>query len=170
MTAKRMAFVAAIAVFLGAAAPVSAQDIKIGVVDWTRLLVESPQMEQVQENMQGQFASRMEDLQEKREQLESDGDRLQRDGSVMSRDARSKLEDSIRSQQRQLRLIEEELSEDVQRVRQEEMQALQQQVRQVITEYADAEGYDLIIGDGFLHAADGINLTDEVLALLKDDS
>lgn len=169
MTTKRIAFAAAVAAFLGMALPASAQDIKIGSVNWARLVIESPQAERVRESMQGQFASRMEDMQEKNEQLESDVERLQRDGSVMSQEARKKLEDSIRDQRRRLRLAREEYSEDVQRAQQEEMQALQQELRQVVGQFARDRGYDLIIGDGVLYAADKVDLTEQVLQLLKEE-
>lgn len=168
MTAKHIVFTAMIAAILGMAMPASAQDVKIGVVNWTRLLVESPQAERVRNSMQGQFASRMESLQQQQEQLQADVDRLKRDGSVMSEEARRKLDDSIRDQQRRLRLAQEEYSEDVQRAQQEEMQALQQEVLQVINDYAADQDYDLIVGEGYLYASDKINITDTVLTLLKD--
>lgn len=168
MTAKRIAFTVLAAVVLGAAVPASAQNLKIGVVNWARLVIESPQAERVRESMQGQFASRMEEMQEKSEKLQADVERLKRDGSVMSADARQKLEDSIRDQQRHLRVAQEEYSEDVQRAQQEEMQALQQEIRQVIDDFARGQGYDLIIGDGYLYAGDTVDLTERVLQLLKN--
>lgn len=168
MTVKRIAFVTAIAVSLGVAMPASAQNVKIGVVNWTRLLIESPQAERVRESMQGQFASRMESLQQQQEQLQADVDRLKRDGSVMSEEARRKLDDSIRDQQRRLRLAQEEYSEDVQRAQQEEMQALQQEVLEMINDYAAKQDYDLIVGEGYLYASDQVDITDKVLQLLKD--
>lgn len=171
MTVKRIAFMTLIAVALGMAFPASAQeaqDLKIGVVNWARLLTESPQAEQVRENMEGQFASRAEQLQEKREKLQSDVDRLERDGPVMSEDARQNLEDSIRDQQRQLRVEQEEFSEDVQRAREEEIQSLNSDVRKVVSEFAQQQGYDLIIGDGVLYAGEEVEITGQVLERLKD--
>lgn len=168
MIVKRIVPAILVAAIMGAAPAALAQDVKIGVVNWARVLMESPQAEEVRQNMQGQFASRMESLQEQQENLQADVDRLKRDGSVMSEDARQKLEDSIRDQRRRLRVAQEEYSEDVQRAQQEEMQALQQEVRQVIDQFARDQGYDLIIGDGFLFAGDKVDLTERVLQLLKD--
>lgn len=168
MIAKRIVFTAMIAAILGMAMPASAQDPKIGVVNWARLVIESPQAERVRESMQGQFASRMETLQGQRETLETDVERLKRDGSVMSDEARQKLEDSIRDQQRRLRLAQEEYGEDVQRAQQEQMQALQEELRLVVDEFARKQGYDLIIGDGFLFATAKVDVTERVLTLLKD--
>lgn len=170
MTAKRIAFAAAIAAILGAAVPASAQqDLKIGSVNWARIVIESPQAEEVRKSMQGQFASRMEELQEKNDKLESDVERLQRDGSVMSQEARQKLEDSIRDQRRRLRLAREEYSEDVQRAQQEEMQALQQKLRQEVNSFAQEQGYDLIVGDGVLYATEKVDITEQLLQLLKNE-
>jgi outer membrane protein len=154
---------------LGVALPVTAQDLKIGVVNWARLLTESPQAEQVRDSMEDKFAARAETLQEQREKLEADVDRLNRDGAVMSQDARQKLEDSIRDQQRKLRVAQEEFSEDVQRAREEELQALNMGVRTVVNEYAQSQGYDLIIGDGVLFASGRVEITNQVLERLKDE-
>lgn len=169
MTVKRIAFAAALLASLGLAMPAAAQqDLKIGVVNLARLVTESPQAQRARQNMEGQFASRMEELQERREKLQADVERLKRDGSVMSDEARQKLEDSIRDQQRRLRLAQEEYNEDVQRAEQEEMQALRQDIRDVIDTYAREQGYDLIVGDGILYAGERVDLTDKVLARLKD--
>lgn len=168
MAVKRVASTILLAAILGTALPAAAQDLKIGVVNWARLLTDSPQAEQVRGNMEGKFAARAETLQEQREKLEADVDRLQRDGAVMSQDARQKLEDSIRDQQRQLRVVQEEFSEDVQRAREDELQALNVNVRTVVNEYAQSQGYDLIIGDGVLFASGEVEITDQVLARLKD--
>lgn len=169
MTVKRIAFAAALLAGLGLAMPAAAQqDLKIGVVNLARLVTESPQAQRARQNMEGQFASRMEELQERREKLQSDVERLKRDGSVMSDEARQKLEDSIRDQQRRLRLAQEEYNEDVQRAEQQEMQELRQDIREVIDTYAREQGYDLIVGDGILYAGERVDLTDKVLARLKD--
>lgn len=169
MTVKRIAFAAALLATLGLAMPAAAQqDLKIGVVNLARLVTESPQAQRARQNMEGQFASRMEELQERREKLQADVERLKRDGSVMSEEARQKLEDSIRDQQRRLRLAQEEYNEDVQRAEQEEMQALRQDIRDVIDTYAREHDYDLIVGDGILYAGERVDLTDKVLARLKD--
>ncbi|MES1944175.1 outer membrane chaperone Skp (OmpH)-like protein [Salinisphaera sp. PC39] len=169
MTVKRIAFAAVLLAGLGLAMPAAAQqDLKIGVVNLARLVTESPQAQRARQNMEGQFASRMEELQERREKLQSDVERLKRDGSVMSDEARQKLEDSIRDQQRRLRLAQEEYNEDVQRAEQQEMQELRQDIREVIDTYAREQGYDLIVGDGILYAGERVDLTDKVLARLKD--
>lgn len=167
MTVKRAAFTILLLGILGMALPASAQDLKIGVVNWARLLTESPQAEKVRDNMEGKFASRAEKLQEQREKLESDVERLKRDGAVMSEDARQKLEDSIRDQQRQLRVAQEEFSDDVQRTREDELKGLNTAVRGVVDEFAQDQGYDLIIGDGILFATDKVEVTSQVLERLK---
>lgn len=169
MTVKRIALAAVMLAGLGLAMPAAAQqDLKIGVVNLARLVTESPQAERARQNMEGQFASRMEELQERREKLQSDVERLKRDGSVMSDEARRKLENSIRDQQRRLRLAQEEYNEDVQQAEQQEMQDLRGDIREVIDSYAREHGYDLIVGDGILYAAERVDLTEKVLARLKD--
>lgn len=169
MKLKGIVFAAAMAMGLGMALPAAAaEDLNIGVVNLPRLVTESPQAKRARENMEGQFAERMQELQERREKLQSDVERLKRDGSVMSQEARQKLEDSIRDQQRRLRLAQEEYNEDVQRAEQKEMQSLRGDIREVIDTFARENGYDLIIGDAILYAGEKVDLTDKILERLKD--
>jgi len=149
--------------------PAAAQeDIKIGVVNLPQLVSASPQAQRAKENMENRFAKRKEDIEKQQEQLQADIDRLKRDGSVMSEDAREKLEDKIRDQQRRLQLAQQEYNEDVSKAERKELEALRDDVRKVIDDFATNNGYDLIVGDGVLYAGDRVNVTQQILARLKE--
>jgi len=150
------------------AVPAAAADIKIGVVNLPQLVSASPQAQRAKKNMEKQFAKRKEELEKQREQLQSDVERLKRDGPVMSEDAREKLEDQIRDQQRRLQLKQQEYNEDVSKAERKELEALRDDVRKVIDDFAAKNGYDLIVGDGVLYAGDRVDVTNQILERLKD--
>lgn len=165
LTSKLWALSVLIVVLVSA--PAAAQDLKIGVVNLSQLVSQSPQAQRARSSMEEQFAERKETLQNKREQLQEDVQRLKRDGSVMSEEARQELEESIRDQQRQLKLEQSEYNDDVKSAEQKELQALREEIRNVIQQYADDHNYDLIVGQGVLYATDQINVTGRVLQRLK---
>lgn len=148
--------------------PAQAADLKIGVVNLGRLVVSSPQAQRARQSMEGKFSARKEELESKQESFRSDVERLKRDGQVMSAEAREKLEGQIRDQQRRLKLLQDEYNEDVTLAEQKEMGSLREDIRAVIDTFAKDQGYDLIVGDAVLFASDKVDVTDEVLELLKD--
>ncbi len=150
-----------------AAGAASAQNLKIGVVDLARLIDDSPQAERAEQSMESQFLARKEELQARAETLRQDVERLDRDGAVMSDETRTELENAIRDQQRQLQMRQGKYNDDVAQAEQNEFAELRDVIRQAIAAFADAQNYDLILGDSVLHATDAVDVTDEVLARLQ---
>ena len=146
----------------------AAADVKIGVVNLARLVSASPQAKRARQNMESKFTARKEELESKQEAFRSDVERLKRDGAVMSDSAREKLEAQIRDQQRRLKLAQDEYNEDVQLAEKKEMESLREDVRAVIDEFAEQQGYDLIVGDAILYANDQVDITNKVLQRLRD--
>ena len=144
------------------------QDLKIGVVNLARLVVSSPQAKRARQSMEGKFSARKEELESKQESFRSDVERLKRDGQVMSDSAREKLEGQIRDQQRRLKLMQDEYNEDVTLAEKKEMDSLREDIRAVIDQFAQEQGYDLIVGDAILYASEQVDVTDQVLSRLKD--
>ncbi|MES1925167.1 OmpH family outer membrane protein [Salinisphaera sp. T31B1] len=149
------------------AASAGAQELKIGVVDLGRLINDSPQAERAKTNMASQFAERKNEIESQANTLRQDVERLKRDGSVMSEDGRDKLQASIRDRQRELQMQQSKYNDDVADAEQKEFDRMRSDIRSVIDNYAEEQGYDLILGDSVLYADDAIDVTDEILAQLK---
>lgn len=145
----------------------AAQDLKIGVVNVSKLVSESPQAQQARSSMAQQFTERKKELKQQRQQLQEDVQRLKRDGSAMSEETRQQLEDSVRDQQRQLKLKQSEYKDDVKSAEKEELGKMREQIGQVVQQYAQDHNYDLIVGQGVLYASDQVDVTPRVLQRLK---
>ena len=143
------------------------QDIKIGVVDLGRLINDSPQAQRAKTNMANQFAERKDQIETRTSSLRQDMDRLKRDGSVMSEDERDKLQTGIRDRQRELQMQQSKYNDDVADAEQKEFDRMRSDIRAVIDQYASDNGYDIILGDSVLYAADAVDVTDEILEQLK---
>ena len=148
----------------GEAAP---QALRIGVVDVARVVSESPQAARAKTSMASQFAKRKNELEAQSNALRQDMDRLSQDGSVMSEGDRESLQSDIRDRQRELQMQRSKYNDDVSDAEQKEFDQMRADILEVIDQYADDNGYDLILGDGVLYTSDAVDVTDKILAELK---
>ena len=73
----------------------------------------------------------------------------------------------MRDGQRDLQRKGQEMNEDVNLRRNEELGKLQRTLFEEINNFAESQGYDLIVGDP-LYASEGMDVTDELLAALQN--
>jgi outer membrane protein len=151
-----------------AAVPAAAQaEIKIGYVNTGRLLEESPQARAAQTALEGEFMPRQRDLASQQKTLQEKSDKLKRDAAVMSEADRTKAERDVREGEISLQRRFNELQEDANLRRNEEFGKVQRALLQEVQAYARANGYQLIISDGVLFAADAVDITPQVIAAVK---
>ncbi len=151
-----------------AAVPAAAQaEIKIGYVNTGRLLEESPQARAAQQALEGEFMPRQRDLASQQKTLQEKSDKLKRDSAVMSEADRTKAERDVREGEISLQRRFNELQEDANLRRNEEFGKVQRALLQEVQAYAKANGYQLIISDGVLFAADAVDITPQVIAAVK---
>ena len=60
-----------------------------------------------------------------------------------------------------------EFREDLNLRQNEELGKLQRSLLKEVQDFAEAEGYDLVVGDGVLFASTSVNITDEVLQAVE---
>lgn len=151
-----------------AASPASfANDLKIGVVNASRILDQSPQKDAALKRLEGEFSSRSKSLEAKNRQLRAAQEKLQKDAAILSADERDAQERKIISDQRELKRLQEEYSEDLSIRRNEELRKLEEEIAETIVSIAEAESYDLVLYQGVIFASDKADLTSKVLEKLK---
>lgn len=146
---------------------VSAQNLKIGVVNIGRLLEEAPQAKAAMKALSDEFAPRQRDIQNQIKQLQDLEERLRRDMAVMGESERRDSERQLRDGQRDIARKQEEFLEDYNLRRNEELASLQRSLMQEVQAYARQGNFDLIVGDGVLFASDTVDVTAQVLAGLE---
>jgi len=140
--------------------------LKIGVINVSRLLEQSPQADSVTKKLQDEFAPRQRDIQAAQTRLQQQQDRFQKDAPVMGEEERLNLERQIRDGQRDLQRTQNEYLEDLNVRRNEEVGKLQRDVLLKVQDYASAQKFDLVLGDA-IYVSKALDITDQVLAVLK---
>ena len=142
-------------------------ELKIGVVDYGKLVEESPQAKVALEAIRTEFTPRQRDLQNQQATLKSKEDRLQKDGATMSPDQRANSEKDLRDSYRELQRKQQEVQDDFNARRNEEMSRLQKTLIEQVRIYAKAQSFDLVIADGVIYTTPTIDITPAILAQLQ---
>jgi outer membrane protein len=158
-------FVAAVGAL--SATPAWAAELKIGVVDYGRLVEESPQAKSALDSIRTEFTPRQRDLQNQQASLKAKEDRLQKDGATMSQDQRTNAEKDLRDGYRELQRKQTEVQDDFNARRNEEMSRLQKTLIEQVRIYAKAQSFDLVIADGVIYTTPTIDITPAILAQLQ---
>lgn len=162
----------AIAIVLFAASvPLAyAQGSKLAFVNVPKVLEQAPQAVAANRRLEKEFEPRNRALLKMRKDLRDLEDRLQREGVTMSESQLRKLETDIRSRKREIGRTQDDYREDLNIRRNDELRRLQKRVYEAIVELAKKEKYDIVMGDGVIYAADSIDITDQVLKKLSNES
>lgn len=159
---------ALVAVLATAAVAVAeAQALKIGFVNFGRLLEESPQAKAAQAALEGEFLPRQRDVAAQRKALQEKVDKLQKEAAVMSEADRLRNEREVRDLELNVNRRFNELQEDLNLRRNEEVGRMQRALLQEVQAYARANGYQLVVSDGVLFAAEGIDITPQLVTAIK---
>jgi len=150
-------------------ANVVAADLKIGFVNAAKVLEQAPQADAARAALEKEFSPRDKALLKSQKDVQKLESRLTRDGAVMSEPERRKLERDIISRKRDIKREQEEFREDLNIRRNESFDKLRRRVYEVIVDISKKEKYDLVVSDGVVYADDRIDITDKVVARLKQE-
>ena len=92
---------------------------------------------------------------------------MQRDLAVMGETERRNAEKELRDLQREVTRLQNEFREDLNLRRNEELGTLQRSLLKEVQDFAQAAGYDVIVGDGVLYASEAVNITENVLRAME---
>ncbi|MCJ7591284.1 MAG: OmpH family outer membrane protein [Woeseiaceae bacterium] len=143
--------------------PASAQDVKIGVVSLQAIVERAPQTTAVMDALREEFAPREREIVAKQKEIEDLQAKVQKDLAVMGETERRNAEKNLRDLTRDFERMRTEYQEDSNLRQNEEFGVLQRSVLKEVQDYAQAQGYDLIVGDGVLYVSGKVNITEAVL-------
>lgn len=144
-------------------------DLKIGVVNAARLLDEAPQAERARKRLEEEFQPRDRAVLQAQRRVRDLEDQLMTDRPLeLTETARLDLERELRDRRRELRRSEDELREDFNIRRNEELHRLQQLIYEAIVSLARDQRFDLILNqDAVIFAGERVDITNEVLRRLQ---
>jgi outer membrane protein len=147
--------------------PAWSAELKIGVVDYGKLMEESPQAKTVVEAIRTEFTPRQRDLQTQQAALKAKEDKLQKDGATMTEDQRTRADKDLRDGYRDLQRKQQEVQDDFNARRNEEMSRLQRALIEEVRTYAKAQNFDLVIADGVIYTTPSLDITPAILTALQ---
>jgi outer membrane protein len=139
-------------------------EVKMGVVNFQKLLEEAPQTKAAMAALENEFAPRRRELLTMQNDLKAKDEKLQKEGAVMAEADRAKAEKTLRDQQREFSRKAGEFQDDASTRRNEEIGKVQRYLVGEIQTYASAQGFDLVLGDGVFYAKPTYDVTANVLA------
>jgi outer membrane protein len=154
--------------FLAFTGVVSAQELKIGVVNAIKVFEQSPQYEAARKNLEAEFSRKESDLIAQQKQVKKLEEKLSRDGAVMSESEVRRLERDIVSRHRKLKNSREEYREDFNLRRNELQSSISRQVAEIVQQVGKEEGMDIILTDGVIYASKRVNISGKILQRLKE--
>ena len=159
--------VAGIALVCAFALPAAAQEMKIGVVSLPALIERAPQTKAAMDALQEEFAPRQREFQAKQKEYEDLAAKIQKDLAVMGETERRNAQKEVRDLERDLARMQTEFQEDLNLRQNEVYGKLQRDMLKEVQGFAEAQGYDLIVGDGVLYVTSAVNITDDVLRAVE---
>ncbi len=149
------------------ALPAAAQETKIGVVSLPALIERAPQTKIAMDALQEEFAPRQREFLAKQKEFEELTAKAQKDFAVMGETERRNAEKDLRDLQREVARLQNEFREDLNLRQNEEYGILQRSMLKEVQDYAQQQGFDLIVGDGVLFASSAMNITEQVLRVVE---
>jgi outer membrane protein len=137
---------------------------KIGYFNLVKVIESAPQAETALKQLETEFAPREQEGRTLTEQITKATEEREKNGLVWSDAERRDKDSALRDLQRDLTRLSEELREDYNLRRNEELAAIQQAVYQAVMDIANEESYDLILHEGAVVASPNVDITTKVLA------
>jgi outer membrane protein len=145
--------------------PASAE-IKIGVVNFQKLMEESPQVKTAMQALQNEFGPRQRELVTMQNDLKARDEKLAKEAAVMAEADRVKAEKTLRDQQREFSRKGGEFQDDLSTRKNEEIGKVQRYLVQEVQAYSSAQGFDLVLVES-LYSKPGLDITAQILEVLK---
>ena len=142
-------------------------EIKIGVVNASRLLQESPQAKAVQESLRSEFAPKQRELAAQQAALKAKQEKYEKDAPTMSADQRARAEKELREGNREYSQKVTDFQEDANTRQNEELSRLQSAIIAEVQSYALSQKFDLVLTEGVVYANSSLDITAQVLAGLQ---
>jgi len=142
-------------------------EIKIGYVDFQKLMAEAPQVKSAMQSLQNEFGPRPRELVAMQNDLTARDEKLAKEGASMAEADRAKAEMTLRDQQREFSRKGGEFQDDLSTRKNEELGKVQRYLLEEIRTYSGAQGFDLVLGEGVFYGKPQLDITAQVLDVLK---
>ena len=134
-------------------------ELRIGVVNATKLMQEAPQAKVVTEALRSEFAGKQRELTAQQAALKAKQEKYEKDGPTMSAEQRARAEKELREGNRDYSQKLNDVQEDFNTRQNEELSRLQSAIVAEVQSYALSQKFDLVLTDGVIFAAPSLDVT-----------
>lgn len=144
-------------------------EVKMGIVNLSRLLNEVPMYKDAREKIQKKFDPRARNLKTLEKEWNTLNDKYLKNESVMSDKEKKGLITKIQGVEEKLRSGQEKLQIDLDKTQREEYSKIEKVVNEAISEYAEKNDFDIIFRaeSTTLYAKKYINITQDIISKLQ---
>ncbi len=148
------------------AAPVAAQELKIGYVNSERVLRDAAPAKAAQTKLEADFGKRDRELNDQAQKLKAAAEKLEKDAPTLAEAERNRRQRDLLEQDRDLQRKRREFQEDLQQRKNEELAGVVERANRVIKQIFETEKYDLILQE-VVFAGARVDITDKVIKALN---
>ena len=159
-------WLSATALLIAAAAPATAQELKIGYVNSERVMRESSPAKAAQAKLQTEFSKREKELDDAAGKLKAAADKLEKDATTLSEGERNRRQRELVESDRDLQRKRREFQEDLNQRRNEELATVVERANRVIRQIFEGEKYDLVLQE-VIFASNRVDITEKVIKVLN---
>jgi outer membrane protein len=146
-------------------ASVAPAQIKVGVVNLQRAVLESAEIKKASAAMEARYKPRQLEAQKVEKELQDIQNQLQTGAGKLSSEAETELQARGQRRQRELQRLSEDLQNDVDRERNEVLGRSSKQMQAVVAKLAEAKGLDLVVdSSSTLYFKTALEITSEAIA------
>ncbi|MCX7086305.1 MAG: OmpH family outer membrane protein [Methylococcales bacterium] len=159
-----------IALFLGLlfTANIAYADLKIGVINMSAVLEKTPQMEKAKKRFDTKFGVRGKQLEIQGKDIQALEEKINKDASTMSESVKNNLVKDYQNKVRDFKKAQQELNEDTNVYRNEELGKIQRSIIEVANGIAKDGDYDLLLqSDVVVYKKDQFDITEQVVKKLS---
>jgi outer membrane protein len=147
----------------------NAAEIKIGIVNTERVLIESAPAVRAQKKIEKEFLPRDQELKKMTSQIKVLQEQLEREGTSLQEIDRRGKERELANLNREFQRAQRQLREDLSLRQNDEFAVIQVNASKIIQSIAEAEKYDLILQlQDSVYRSQRIDITDKVIKALAD--
>ncbi|MDP3699634.1 MAG: OmpH family outer membrane protein [Hylemonella sp.] len=148
------------------AAPVLAQEFRLGFVSLDRIIKETVPAKNAQAKLEQEFSKREKELQAQGAGIKNQAEQLEREAPTLSESQRATRQKQLVELDRDFQRKRREFQEDLNARRNEELQQVFERANRVVKQVADAEKYDLILQEA-VYVNPRHDITDKVIKALN---
>ncbi len=158
-------FVFATLLALGSAGTCAAETYKIGVLHVERILQQSAAAKAAHDRIEREFKPRDDDITKQEQALRAVQAQYEKERPALSDNERASRARNLDLRSREVERLRQQFSEDLRAAQFEELDKLKGRLDKILTSYAKANGYDLILQDA-LWVGHSVDITGDVIKAL----